>query len=240
MRFCKEGLSNPDVVVRGDIRLCSQEAYTKIQKVSQCESKMVLHVGCGPLSVEKLHAVFRGPNWKEVRVDIDPAVNPDILASITDLRKHVADASIDAIWSSHNIEHLHDHEIGLALREFIRVLKPTGFALITCPDLEAIAKLIAAGVDRVAYHSPAGPITPLDMLYGLRRAIERGNLFMCHRTGFTGERLGNILIAAGFNEARVLQGSSYDLWAIGLMYAANRNEIEKSLQATGLGFGAPT
>ena len=144
--------------------------------------------------LEKLHSVFRGPYWKEIRVDIDPAVKPDIQASITDLRQHVTDASIDAVWSSHNIEHLYDHEVVPALREFVRVLRPAGFALITCPDLQAIAKLIAAGVDRVAYQSPAGPVTPLDMLFGLRRAIERGNLFMCHRTGFTEERLGNVLL----------------------------------------------
>jgi predicted SAM-dependent methyltransferase len=201
------------------------------------ESKRVLHVGCGPFSVEKLHSVFRGPYWKEIRVDIDPAVTPDIQASITDLRQHVIDASIDAVWSSHNIEHLYDHEVVPALREFVRVLRPAGFALITCPDLQAIAKLIAAGVDRVAYQSPAGPVTPLDMLFGLRRAIERGNLFMCHRTGFTEERLGNVLIAAGFNEARVLHGHNYDLWAVGLMPDANRNEIEALLSANGLSFG---
>src|SRR4051794_37222029 len=73
------------------------------------EPKRVLHVGCGPFSAEKLHSVFRGPNWREIRVDIDPAVKPDIQASITDMRKDVTDASIDAIWSSHNIEHLYDH-----------------------------------------------------------------------------------------------------------------------------------
>ena len=85
--------------------------------------------GCGPFSAEKLHSVFRGPNWREIRVDIDPAVKPDIQASITDLRKDVPDASIDAIWSSHNIEHLYDHEVDPALREFVRVLRPEGFAL---------------------------------------------------------------------------------------------------------------
>ena len=200
------------------------------------EPKRVLHVGCGPFSPDKLHGVFRAPNWREIRVDIDPAVKPDIQASITDLRKDVPDASIDAIWSSHNIEHLHDHEVEPALREFVRVLRPAGFALLTCPDLEAIAKLIAAGVDRVAYESPAGPVTPLDMLFGLRRSIERGNLFMCHRTGFTEERLGKVIIAAGFNEARVLKGRNYDLWALGLMANADRKHIETLLSANGLAF----
>jgi predicted SAM-dependent methyltransferase len=187
--------------------------------------------------VERLHSAFRGPNWQEIRVDIDPAVKPDIQASITDLRKHVLDASVDAIFSSHNIEHLYDHEVDSALCEFVRVLRPEGFALITCPDLEAIAKLIAAGIDRVAYESPAGPITPLDMLFGHRRSIQQGNLFMCHRTGFTEERLGKLIVAAGFGEARLLKGQKYELWALGLMTKANREEIDTLMTASSLAFG---
>ena len=44
-------------------------------------------------------------------------------------------ASVDAVFSSHNIEHLYPHEVPLALKEFMRVLKPDGFVLMTCPDL---------------------------------------------------------------------------------------------------------
>jgi predicted SAM-dependent methyltransferase len=201
------------------------------------ELKRVLHVGCGMHSEEKLHPVFRGPNWLEIRVDIDPAVKPDIQASITDLREHVRDGTIDAIWSSHNIEHVYDHEVSGALREFVRVLRPEGFALITCPDLEAIANLVSAGVDRIVYESPAGPITPLDMLFGHRRSIQRGNLFMCHRTGFTEERLGRLVVEAGFVEARLLKGKNYELWSLGLMTGANRKKIDTMLAANGLAFG---
>jgi predicted SAM-dependent methyltransferase len=203
---------------------------------SPAELKLVLHVGCGPYSEEKLHGIFRGAGWREIRVDINPAVKPDIQASITDLRKDVRDASVDAVWSSHNIEHLYDHEVVPALREFVRVLRPTGFALMTCPDLEAIAELVASGLDRCVYESLAGPITPLDMLFGHRRSIELGNLFMCHRTGFTEERLGRLIVEAGFFEARVLKGQGYDLWALGLMAEANGNEVESLLSANGLAF----
>jgi predicted SAM-dependent methyltransferase len=200
------------------------------------EPKRVLHVGCGVYSKDKLHGIFHGPNWQEVRVDIDPAVKPDIRASIADLRADVPDSSVDAVWSSHNIEHLYDHEVDTALGEFVRILRPAGFALITCPDLEAIAELIPVGVDQMVYESAAGPITPLDMLFGHRRSIKQGNLFMCHRTGFTKERLGKLLVAAGFSEARVLRGNNYDLWALGLMNKTNRQEIEPLLNAGGLAF----
>jgi predicted SAM-dependent methyltransferase len=42
--------------------------------------------------------------------------------------KAVASESVDAIFSSHNIEHLYPHEVPVALAEFIRVLKPGLFA----------------------------------------------------------------------------------------------------------------
>jgi predicted SAM-dependent methyltransferase len=214
----------------------SERSEQSESAAAPAEPKRVLHVGCGPYSEEKLHGIFRSAGWREIRVDINPAVKPDIQASITDLGKDVRDASVDAVWSSHNIEHLYDHEINPAFREFVRVLRPTGFALLTCPDLGAIAELVAAGVDRTVYESPAGPITPLDMLFGHRRSIELGNLFMCHRTGFTEERLGKLIIEAGFYEARVLKGQRYDLWALGLMAEANRREIEALLAAQGLAF----
>ena len=59
---------------------------------------------------------------------------------------------------------------------------------------------------------------------------------MCHRTGFTEERLGKVIIAAGFNEARVLKGRNYDLWALGLMANADREHIETLVSANGTRF----
>ena len=98
--------------------------------------KTVLNVGCGYPLRQKLHRHFHGPQWREIRLDLDPAVQPDIVCSITDMSP-VATDSVDAIWSSHNLEHLQRHEVPLALAEFIRVLKPQGLLLLTLPDLRA-------------------------------------------------------------------------------------------------------
>ena len=71
----------------------------------------------------------------------------------------VADQSVDAVFSSHNIEHLYPHEIPLAVAEFLRVLKMDGFAVITCPDLQSVAVLVAQDkLTEPAYVSPAGPL----------------------------------------------------------------------------------
>ncbi len=177
--------------------------------------KIVLHVGCGPPNPAKLHQRFRNADWAEVRLDIDPNVTPDIVASITDMRT-VAGDSVDAVWSSHNLEHLFAHEVPVCLREFHRVLKPGGFALITLPDIQEIAGLIAEDkLEDAAYVAPAGPVAPIDMVFGFRAAIARGNVFMAHRTAFTAKTLGRALEAAGFAQVRSLQGppGRFELWA---------------------------
>src|SRR5262249_10905221 len=142
----------------------------------------------------------------EVRFDIDPKVAPDIVGSIVDMSR-IADARVDAIWSSHNLEHLNAFEVPTALGEFQRVLRPDGFLLITLPDLRALAKhILQDKLTDMLYDSAAGPISPLDILFGHQASIAEGNHYMAHRTGFTATTLGEALVAAGFSEVRVHEG----------------------------------
>ena len=174
-----------------------------------------LHVGCGPKSQAQTTPGFRDPSWREVRFDIDPAVKPDLIGTMTDMSA-VADASMDGLFSSHNIEHLYPYEVGDALKEFARVLKPDGIAVITCPDLQSVCALVAQ--DRLlepAYVSPAGPISPLDILYGLRSALAQGNHYMAHRCGFTLKVLMAVLRECGFPHViGMVRPKAFDLWVI--------------------------
>lgn len=203
-------------------------------------TRSVLHVGCGAPGIERLHPIFHAAaRWREVRLDVDPRVVPDIVCSTTDMRRAVVDQSFDALWSSHNIEHLYDHEVKLALAEFRRVLKRSGFALIRCPDLQAILETaLAGGVETVSYVAPAGPVTPLDMLYGFRPSIARGNDFMAHKTGFTDLRLGRLLIEAGFAEVRTKR-AAFDLWAVAVADAGRTQDVLAQLAASGTEFDTP-
>lgn len=170
----------------------------RIDSLFETGKKHVLHVGCGGPNPEKLDKRFRTDDWKEIRLDINKDVFPDIIGTMTDM-SIVEENSVDAIWSSHNIEHLYAHEVPIALGEFYRVLKPGGFALITLPDLQQIAEyIIADRLDEVVYESPIGPITGVDFIFGHGESIAKGNHYMAHLTGFTATSLNNCLTRAGF------------------------------------------
>jgi len=203
--------------------------------------RIVLNVGCGPRQPDKLAPVFRDPGWRELRLDIDPDVEPDVVASLTDMRA-VPDASVDAVWSSHNLEHLFAHEVPTALAEFRRVLKPQGFLLVTLPDLQAVAKVVADGnpdavLMRTRMNGAEGPpITALDILFGHDWWIERGRTFMAHRTGFTRQTLGRKLLDAGFGTVAVRPGPAFDLWAVAAVQPL-RAELGLLDRAMGMGLG---
>lgn len=169
--------------------------------------RVVLHVGCGKPNPDALHETFRTPDWRELRLDIDPEVGADIVASIVDMAP-VRSETVDAVWSSHNLEHVYPHEVRLVLREFRRVLRPGGFALVSVPNLQYLANALAKGrLEDPLFDTQAGPVTPLDMLYGNTRWLAEGNEFMAHRTGFTARTMSQKLRDAGFAEVSVTQSA---------------------------------
>ena len=125
----------------------------------------------------------------------------------------IAEGSVDAVWSSHNLEHLSalTKSRGLS-RSSCGCLSSAGRLMITLPDLQQVAEFIVADrLDDVAYVSPAGPITPLDCLFGHGQAIAAGRELMAHRTGFTATTLRRQFERAGFVDVRV----TFSLRALG-------------------------
>ena len=171
----------------------------------------VLHVGCGPARVPEV--IFSPAEWTEVRLDIDPAVEPDIVASITELP--LATASYQAVYSAHNLEHIAPWSVPVALAEFHRVLTPGGFVMIAVPDLQQAARRIADGEGHVvAYEAPSGPVTPFDIVFGWAPATAN-NPWMSHRCGFTLDTLHELLCAAGFKDVLV-RSTAWQLEAVGV------------------------
>ena len=178
--------------------------------------KLLLHVACGSATVADIPVTgFKDAQWRELRLDADASVQPDIAGSMTDMPM-VASGLVDAIYSSHGIEHLYWHDVPKALSEFLRVLKDQGFVVITCPDVQAAAAMIAE--DRMfdtAYESAAGSITPFDILYSFRPFVERNPQWMAHHCGFTFSTLAGVLREAGFaSVAGFRRPQAFDLWLL--------------------------
>ena len=189
--------------------------------------KSFLHVGCGPQNKSRIKG-FTSDDWHEIRFDIDKSVMPDIEGTLSDMSA-VRTESVDAIYSSHNIEHLFPHEVPLALNEFYRVLKPHGIVVLTCPDLQSVCAAVAN--DKLLeplYVSGAGPISAIDILYGHRGYIEGGNEYMAHKCGFTYSTLRAAFFQAGFGSA--FGGSrpeKFDLWLVAFKEARPDAELEE-------------
>ena len=190
-----------------------------------------LHIGCGPNHKDQTTRGFNTDHWQEIRLDIDVSVSPDVTGTMTDMAA-VDSACIDAIFSSHNIEHLYPHEVPVALAEFLRVLNAEGFAVITCPDLRSVCALVAEDkLTEPAYTAPAGPIAPIDILYGHRPPMARGNLYMAHRCGFTEKVLTGTLQAAGFKSvASLTRAQHFDLWALASKSERSEDELRALAQ----------
>jgi len=159
--------------------------------------KTFLHVGCGTQNKSSCLG-FDNDNWKEIRLDIDKNVNPDIVGTLTDM-KSVETGSVDAVYSSHNIVNLFPHEVPITLKEFYRVLKDDGIVVITCSDLQSVGKAILEDkLLQTLYSSPLGPVTAFDILYGHRNITADGNINIIHKTGFTYSLLNRAFFDAGF------------------------------------------
>ena len=189
--------------------------------------KTFLHVGCGPQNKSTCLG-FDNDNWKEIRFDIDKNVNPDIVGTLTDM-KLVETGSVDAVYSSHNIEHIFPHEVPIALREFYRVLKEDGIVVIFCPDIQSACEAVVQ--DKLLeplYESPMGPVTAFDILYGHRASTADGNVYMIHKGGFTYSLLNKAFYEAGF-KARVggRRPETFDLFLVAFKQKKSDEEIIK-------------
>lgn len=102
----------------------------------------LLNIGCGAL----VH-----PEW--INLDVTSSL-PGVIRH--DIRKGLPfeDASIDACYSSHMVEHLRREDAVRLLTECRRVLKPGGVVRIVVPDLEAITLGYLDALRRVRQGEP--------------------------------------------------------------------------------------
>ena len=159
-----------------------------------------MHVGCGSALLPDW---FKG--FQETRLDVNEAYGPDVVADMLDMGE-IGD--FDVVYCAHALEHVYPHEADRAAREFLRVLKPGGYAMVFVPDLEGVKP-----TDEILFDAPSGPIAGLDLIYGYRIALEQFPR-MAHRNGFTSESLAKTLRDAGFSKVETRRLHPYNLMAV--------------------------
>jgi len=101
------------------------------------------------------------------------------------------DGCADELHAYHFIEHVYRWEAPAVLKEFYRLLKPSGKLVLELPNLEAACKnLLAGGTDQMTMWP----------LYG-----DPGHRdpYMCHRWGYTPKTICRVVRLAGFEDVLV-------------------------------------
>lgn len=163
--------------------------------------KRLLHIGCGREPIPDWLAHF-----EEIRVDINPDVEPHFVRDMLDLHDI---GTFDAIYSSHCLEHLYPYQVPRALAEFQRVLNSMGACIVVVPDLQDVkptATMLA--------NCDMGPICGLDMFYGHHAVLET-EPHMAHHCGFVSETLKDAMVGAGFSKVGTQRLDNYNLCATG-------------------------
>jgi len=192
-------------------------------------AKLLVNIGSGMKGSSWLPAMFS--DWRELRVDVDAAMAPDILADITDLSA-IESSSVNAVWSAHCLEHLYLHQVGPAVAEVHRILSDDGFFCAIVPDLQAIADYIVNDrLHEVIYESPAGPVIAHDVVFGFGPYLAQGRPFMAHKCGFTPTLLAQKLREAPFAEIVLRRRANQELAAVACKRAAADNPAREALLA---------
>jgi predicted SAM-dependent methyltransferase len=118
---------------------------------------------------------------------VDLFGEPDIRAEMDAIP--VADGSVDEIWSSHTLEHQSMAKVAGTLKEWHRVLKPGGRAIVSVPNFDYVARYWLTGADRAWAEM---------MVFGTQ--LTDGEH---HKSAFTAALLRGDLEAAGFTVKRV-------------------------------------
>ena len=162
----------------------------------------VLHVGPGSSPL---------PPWieagKETRFDIDARNEPDIVGDMCDMGEI---GQFDVVFSCHVLEHVSLSGARKALSEFQRVAKKGGLVIAIVPDLEGIVP-----DEHVMYESQAGPVTGLDMFYGMQSLVDQFP-HMSHRYGYVSETLAREFSGAGLANVLTKRVDGWNLIAFGV------------------------
>lgn len=121
-----------------------------------------------------------------LRVDLDPTTNPDFICDASRLDP-IKDNSVDVLHSAHLLEHYDPEDTFRVLREWWRVLKPSGELILIVPDAGGAMKAWSRG-----------DIRDCCLMRALFGSDPKANEFMRHKNLFWAGKLMRFLFITGF------------------------------------------
>ncbi len=158
---------------------------------------LLVNLGCG----HRFH-----PRW--LNIDIQKSGDEVV---VHDVRRGIPlpDASADAVYQSHLLEHLSRCESEFVLRECLRVLRPGGVVRVVVPDLEGICRAYLETVSACAVAGDGAPVLAhewmvTELVDQLCRHVSGGEMLAYFR-GHNHDQLAFALGRAGLEGRRLLE-----------------------------------
>lgn len=148
-------------------------------------------------------------------LDINPDYHPDFVGNAKDLSRF-EDNSIETILAIHILEHLgHWYEIVDILKEWYRVLQPSGYVEIYTPDLDYIVDCYLSGkwqeeIKNPNYHFPYGTDKDRNKWINFK-LFSTANHFDTHTCCLNYDLLKEYALEAGFSKIERLAGNKESL-----------------------------
>jgi ADP-heptose:LPS heptosyltransferase/predicted SAM-dependent methyltransferase len=130
---------------------CGNESGKVVWETTPYVRGRGLDLGCGPDKVWP-HAIGVD-NYSDTQL-FGIQMKPDVVCNVTKLDVF-GSASMDFVYSSHVLEHIADYES--ALKEWWRVLKPSGFLILYLPDEDEYPKVGEEGANPDHKHNISIP-----------------------------------------------------------------------------------
>lgn len=140
------------------------------------------------------------------------------------------DASVEALYSSHMLEHLDRESARAFLAEVRRVLMPRAVVRIAVPDLRKLVEeyRVDADADAFVEHSLLTRPKPTKLLDRLKYMLVGDRH---HQWMYDGESLVRLLAAAGFEDPRVIPAGSTQIADPGPLDLWERVEVSVYVEA---------